>query len=132
MAKRAVVEDPEVIRLRIGASVHRFQIGADVFKSIVKWVSICVCVWIIMRGLVDLGGMEKGALGALAGVVKALKLNDWILYIATGGSFAAWRAERSGKKRAIAQLGELRRKQEAHDAYAGSSGLDQFGNTPKS
>lgn len=84
-----------------------------------------------MRGVVDLGGMEKGALSALAGVVKALNLSNWIAYIAAGGGLVAWKAERTGKKRAIKELGEMRRQREANEPNATRSGLDPFGNTPK-
>lgn len=131
MAKKAKDETVEVIKTRLTASVHRFQIVADLIKANVKATTICICVWIIIRGVVDLAGMEKGSLSALANVIKALDLSTWIAYIATGGSLVAWKAERTGKKRAIRELGELRRKQEVNDPNASRSGLDAFGNTPR-
>jgi len=53
------------------------------------------------------------------------------MYIATACSFTAWTYERKGKKRAIKEVGDLRRKVEESDAYSGRSGLTDVGDTPK-
>jgi hypothetical protein len=130
--KSRLNEKVQIEHMRLMAATHRFQVKADIAKAGMKYAVIFGCAWVGMRSLVDLGSMDKGALAALAGVVKALRLGEWIGYIAGGGGLVAWQYERAGKKRAIRALGELRQEKEASDPDRAGSGLDVFGNTPKS
>lgn len=115
----------------ISASVRKFELVTDLIKVAVRAGAVVLCVWVIMKGLADLGRLDKGAIGALARVVSALKVSEIVAYAAGAGGFVAWGYERRGKKRAIAKLGEMRHRLEARDAYKGRSGLTTRGDTPR-
>jgi hypothetical protein len=133
MGRRQSEPEPiEVVKVRTEATTRRIEIASELFKKVVTGSVVVACVYIIMGVVRDLGKAEAGTLTALAQVVKALQLHVLIGYIVGAGGLTAWYVERQGKKRAVKALGDARHRLEAQDAYRASSGLDPYGDTPRS
>ena len=130
-AKKLKSLSPKVQVEVINAGVAKFQLVMEgAIKPAVKYAGIAFCLWIIFKGLTDVGRLNVGALKALGSLVYALKLHVIIGYLSAVLTGLGWQYERLGKKRAIKKLGELRKSLEQNDSYRSSSGLRENGDTP--
>jgi hypothetical protein len=124
------VQKNELLVAQAELSAQKFAEGCRVVRTVVIAAFAFWAVSIIVGGLVEIAKAHPDAIGALSRVVEAFKLDKivWAFgLMITGG---AWALERRGRKRAVKQLGEARRKLEAGDAYRSSSRLTRDGSTP--
>lgn len=117
--------------LRLDAAARRFTAKADLVKHLMKSLTVGFCVWVVMAHLVDLAKAEPGALRALTGLAKALRMDRWMLILLNCVTGAAWYLERRGKKHKTVKMGQMRAKLERSDAYRTSSGLTPQGDSAR-
>lgn len=103
----------------------------DFLKSIATLCTIIVCVYIIFDGLKVIATANPKGISALAVMVKNLNISGIMSYIVAAGCAAGWAFERKGKKRLLKGYGADRKRVEENDAYHGSSGLTESGETPE-
>lgn len=102
----------------------------DFLKSIATLCTIIICIYLIFEGLKVIATANPDGISALAVVVKNLNISGIMSYIVAAGCATGWAYERKGKKRLLKGYGAKRMGVEANDAYHGSSGLTESGETP--
>lgn len=115
----------------------KLQLGAKKFGALcmlAKHFGTLFCLYWCARalfdGLTSLSAANPAAIHALAELVKNLKLGTITAYLVAVGTSAGWIYERRGKKRLLREHAGKRRSLESDDAYRGSSGLTESGDTP--
>ncbi|MCL2829397.1 MAG: hypothetical protein FWD77_01515 [Betaproteobacteria bacterium] len=121
----------EIEILKANGDILRSENGFDLARIVIKSAFAVLAVWIFMDGLKEISQNAPGQISAVAELAKSIHLSEIVAYIVAATSFGAWRYERSGKKRAIAMLGDFRRKIEGTDPNRSSSCLTETGDTPK-
>lgn len=116
---------------RLAVNARNYEHIANFAEHVVSGVTVLGAVYLFIDGLKMIALAQPEAITALATVVDKLQINAIMGYIVGGLCGAGWVYERRGKKRAISQYGELRRKIESNDPYHASSGLDANGHTPR-
>jgi len=86
---------------------------------------------LIFLGLKPFLTASPDVIDAMARVIEKLNFSNTTGYMLSGGMGIGWYAERKGKKRAIRKKGEFQKMIEKDDKYRSSSGLTEFGDTPR-
>lgn len=98
---------------------HTLQLGAGLGFA-----------WLFFDCVQALTSANPERLKALATVITSMSLDRVVPWILSGGLGIAYAQERAGKKRLVRKLAAKRGEVEQDDAYAGSSGLNETGDTP--
>lgn len=121
----------ELEKAKVLAKIHMWTQVKDVVVLLAKLSCVCLCIFLIMDGLVAMADNNPDAINAIANVVKNMKVSNIILYIVTATSLGYGYNERRGKKRAIQKMADYQYQVEQGDPYRGSSKLTSQGDTPK-
>ena len=115
---------------RIHASATRYGGRLNLINTFLTLGTILGCVYMIVGGLKFMVTADPAGVSAIAEVVKNLNIGGILAYVLALGSTGGWYMERQGKKRLLGEFAENRRQLESNDAYRGSSGLTDSGDTP--
>ncbi len=116
---------------KLAVSARNYEHVANLATHTITMGTIAGSIYMMMSGLQTIVLAQPEAITALADVVDKLKISAIISYMTAGVCGVGWFFERKGKKRAISQNGQFRRKIESNDPYHASSGLDANGHTPR-
>lgn len=121
----------EQFRIQTAYKTHVVTAVATTIKKALGCGTIVIAVWMIMEGIVSVGGREAGVVAELAKVVEACSLGTVIPSLVALGFGGLYARERRMRKDLVAKHGAMRHTLEANDSYNQRSGLDHRGNTPK-
>lgn len=104
----------------------------DLAKYIAGCITALAALWIIFNGLATvIEKQDPSGLTALAKVIEAVHIGSILGYVFGIGAVAAWRLERTGKKRAIREKSKYQKRLEKGDHNRTSSGLNDTGDDPE-
>ena len=103
----------------------------DLLATLVRAAGAIIIVYIFMEGLKSIAAQSPDSVAAIAKVIEALKLNEWLPWVVSAILGTATYFERRGKKRAIKEKGRLQKIVEGKDPNRTSCGLTEFGDTPE-
>lgn len=121
------LSDEDQFTLSYAAARQRFQI----LSLLIRTVGFLAVTWIIVDGLKFIATNAPEQIGALAKVVDALRLYDFLPWCVSCITGTAWLHERKGKKRAIKEKSRLQKIIEADDPDRMTCGLTETGDTPE-
>jgi len=120
-------QDIEIARINAGERRHTASL--DAIKLLLCCGGWVVSVYLIMNGIVQISSCSPNTIDALSRVIHEFSIDRIGLAIWGAASTIAWNYERIGKKRKTVEIGEMRHRLEAQDAYYSSSGLTRRGET---
>lgn len=119
----------EYARIRAGAD--RYRETVQLIKFFIGCLACAASIWLIFEGLSKvIGNQDADGITAFAKVIEALKIGSILGYIFGAGAVAAWKVERTAKKRAIREKSRYQKLAEKADVNRTTSGLSETGDTP--
>lgn len=120
----------ELARIREGG--FQFRQKMELIKHGLSCATFLAGLWLIFSGLAKIiDKQDPDGLSALARVVEAIHIGSILGYVFGIGAVAAWRLERTGKKRAIREKSRYQKLAEKNDLGRSTSGLNDTGDDPE-
>ena len=110
--------------------IVRLTTIASVCMTLIRGGTAVAIAWLIIDGLIQISTNAPEQIGALAKVVEAIHVNEWLSWCMAAVCGSGWYLERRGKKRAIKEKGRLQKIVEANDPDRTTCGLTETGETP--